>query len=137
MRDFPALSNGQYLPVDPYREDFERYFWNQNEQGFWKLERRQFFREPRFRPWDVRKFEANGTLPEMITLDHTVMYRIDYGAESVPKGATKYTDTELISSVQGFIAQLYAQGEDFVEFFEREIAPLAPPSKQSMIESSL
>lgn len=47
----PGLPRDEYLLADVYRADYEKHFWQQGNPGFWKLERKQFFREPRFHPW--------------------------------------------------------------------------------------
>jgi len=42
---------GHRLDLDAYREDFGRHFWQTGASGFWKLERRQVFREPESESW--------------------------------------------------------------------------------------
>ncbi|MFC0546208.1 DUF6879 family protein [Kutzneria chonburiensis] len=56
MRDTLDGVQGELLPGNAYPEDFDKAFWNIGESGFWKLERRQTFREPRSESW--RAFAA-------------------------------------------------------------------------------
>jgi hypothetical protein len=43
--------SGDRLADKAYRDDFERYFWDIGEPGFWKLERQQTFQEPWSESW--------------------------------------------------------------------------------------
>ncbi|MFP8961754.1 hypothetical protein ACLIYP_14510 [Streptomyces nanhaiensis] len=43
-------------------------------------------------------------------------------------GARRYTDPALIAETSAGFDALYDRGEEFTEFFEREIAPLPPPA---------
>ncbi|XQE81988.1 hypothetical protein ACN24L_27720 [Streptomyces microflavus] len=46
MRSPKPEGPGRRLELDHYMEDFGRYFWDCDPEGFWKLERRQTFQEP-------------------------------------------------------------------------------------------
>lgn len=76
---------------------------------------------------DVHPFEGNGTLPEVVTLGQATAYHILYDANGELAGGVKVTDPQAVGNVTGFIRRLYAEGEDLVNFFEREVAQLPPP----------
>lgn len=44
---------GEPMELVDYMSDFDRHFWNVGGAGFWKLERRQHFREPRYDTWEA------------------------------------------------------------------------------------
>lgn len=75
----------------------------------------------------VADLEDRGPLPEIYTMDRTVMYRAVYDAHGVLAYALRYTSQELVGRCRDFIAGLYARGEPIRSFFEREIAHLPPP----------
>ena len=47
----PSREIGHRLDLDAYRDDFGRHFWQTGPSGFWKLERRQVFRETGSESW--------------------------------------------------------------------------------------
>ncbi|WP_018682990.1 DUF6879 family protein [Actinokineospora enzanensis] len=49
MCDFRTA--GERLLGQPYQDDFDEHFWEIDSTGFWKLERRQEFREPGDDSW--------------------------------------------------------------------------------------
>jgi hypothetical protein len=53
MRDLLDGSSGEYLELSDYLRDYEKRFWEMDENGLWKLERRQHFKEPNFPSWDA------------------------------------------------------------------------------------
>ncbi|WP_405897916.1 hypothetical protein OG242_10615 [Streptomyces sp. NBC_00727] len=53
MPSLQTESQGQRLGLQDYSEDFERHFWRSGSEGFWKLERRQSFREPGVASWEA------------------------------------------------------------------------------------
>ena len=75
----------------------------------------------------VADLEDQGPLPEIYTMDRTVMYQAVYDDHGVLAYALRYTGQELVGRCRDFIADLYARGEPMRSFFEREIAPLPPP----------
>ncbi|MEU6866040.1 DUF6879 family protein [Streptomyces sp. NPDC046876] len=75
----------------------------------------------------VRALEAAGPLPEVVVLGGQVLYRVLYTEAGVPDGAVRYRDPELIARWEGFIRELYGEGEDVLPYFERRVAPLPPP----------
>ena len=44
-------ASGDRLALDAYYADFENNFWSITDRGFWKLERRQVFKEPGYDSW--------------------------------------------------------------------------------------
>jgi hypothetical protein len=75
----------------------------------------------------VADLEDQGSLPDIYTMDHDVMYQAIYDERGVLEYALKYTDQALVSRCRDFIARLYGRGEPIGRFFEREIAHLPPP----------
>lgn len=75
----------------------------------------------------VEPYEAEGPLPELITLGPDTVYEIVYGADGVLDGAIRFVDRALSTRVTGLIRQLYERGEDVDGFFAREVAHLEPP----------
>ncbi|MEV4972777.1 DUF6879 family protein [Streptomyces scopuliridis] len=53
MRSVLADATGDRLELDAYLEDFDKHFWHAGGAGFWKLERRQTFREPGVKSWEA------------------------------------------------------------------------------------
>ena len=53
MRELFDRARGFRLGPDAYVADFDRRFWDIGAEGFWKLERRQTFREPGVRSWEL------------------------------------------------------------------------------------
>jgi hypothetical protein len=53
MRDLLDRYVGKRLTVAEYRADFRKIFWAITEYDFWKLERRQTFREPGDDSWEA------------------------------------------------------------------------------------
>jgi hypothetical protein len=79
-------------------------------------------------PEHVTQVEANGLLPEVCTLAHTVMYEAVYDERGILSAARRCTDPEQIGQCQRFIADLYAQGEPLAEYFSRAVAGLPAPT---------
>jgi hypothetical protein len=75
----------------------------------------------------VAGLEDQGPLPDIYTMDSTVMYQAVYDDHGVLEYALRYTDPSLVSDCRDFIATLYARGEPISAFFQREIAHLPPP----------
>lgn len=75
----------------------------------------------------VKEFEKTGPLPEVLTAGTDTVYRILYTDEGAPAGARRVINSELTRKCIEFVQELYAEGEELNEFFEREVAHLAPP----------
>ncbi|UZI29693.1 DUF6879 family protein [Streptomyces sp. VB1] len=107
------------FPVSPYLQWEMNVFRLRSELG------------EEIRVLDARKIsdlEREASLPEVIVLGHSVMYAVIYDDELQGAGARRFTDPGQISRTTREFEALYAMGEGFPEFFEREIAPLAPPT---------
>jgi hypothetical protein len=76
----------------------------------------------------VSELEDQGPLPEIYTMDHTVMYQAIYDEQGVLEYALRYTGRALVRHCRDFIASLYGLGEPISAFFQREIAQLPPPA---------
>jgi hypothetical protein len=75
----------------------------------------------------VARFEDQGPLPDISTLDTDVMYQVVYDEHGVLAYVLRYTEKPLVNRCRDFIAGLYHTGEPIASFFEREIAHLPPP----------
>jgi hypothetical protein len=75
----------------------------------------------------IADLEDQGPLPDIYTMDHSVMYQAVYDERGVLEYALRYTSRPLVASCRDFIAGLYSRGEPIATFFAREIAHLPPP----------
>lgn len=75
----------------------------------------------------IRQFEKQERLPEMITLGSDVMYDLLYDENGLQEGPIRILDRDVIARCQQFIADLYVIGEDIESFYQREVANLKPP----------
>lgn len=75
----------------------------------------------------VAELEDEGLLPEIYTMDDTVMYQAVYDEHGVLEHALRYTGRALVGRCRDFIADLYGRGEPVSTFFQREIAQLPLP----------
>ncbi|WP_052479973.1 DUF6879 family protein [Streptomyces sp. NBRC 110035] len=76
---------------------------------------------------DISGIERNHPVPEVVILGDVVMYEVVYDEDGNAAGAHRYTDRSLIRETNTGFDALYERGEEFHDFFDREIAPLAPP----------
>lgn len=79
---------------------------------------------------DARKIsdiEQDRPVPEVVILGEVAMYEVVYDDDGNAAGANRFTDPALIRETSAGFEALYERGEDFHDFFDREIAPLAPP----------
>lgn len=80
---------------------------------------------------DARKIsdiEKDRPVPEVVILGDVVMYEVCYDDDGNAAGANRFADRALIRETLAGFNALYGHGEDFHSFFDREIAPLAPPA---------
>ncbi|MFF2788155.1 DUF6879 family protein [Streptomyces sp. NPDC058049] len=76
----------------------------------------------------IADLERDGPLPEVVVLGNSVMYTVIYDEELKGAGARRFLDPEQIKTTVAEFEYLYRKGEEFSEFFKREIAPLGPPA---------
>ncbi|MFE6825451.1 DUF6879 family protein [Streptomyces sp. NPDC057690] len=76
---------------------------------------------------DISNIERNRPVPEVVILGDVVMYEVMYDKDGNADGANRYTDGSLIRETNAGFDTLYERGEGFRDFFDREIATLAPP----------
>ncbi|MEV0870659.1 MULTISPECIES: DUF6879 family protein [Streptomyces] len=76
---------------------------------------------------DIAGIERNHLVPEVVILGDVVLYEVVYDDDGNAAGANRYTDSSLIRETNAGFDALYERGEEFHDFFDREIAPLAPP----------
>ncbi|MFF7233543.1 DUF6879 family protein [Streptomyces sioyaensis] len=82
------------------------------------------------RVMDARKIsdiEVDHLVPEVVILGDEVMYEVVYDGDGNAAGANRIADQGTIQETSAGFDALYRRGEDFTEFFNREIAPLDPP----------
>ena len=68
-----------------------------------------------------------GRLPELVLLGRKAGYVVDYSDDGTARGAYRFSDGAAIERCTRLLSDLYDQGEDIEQFFDREIASLEPP----------
>ncbi|MEC4016257.1 DUF6879 family protein [Streptomyces sp. H27-D2] len=76
----------------------------------------------------LREFEKESPVPELVILGYSTLYEILYNATGIGAGARRFRNRDLIDEVAAAFESLYRQGEEFFEFFDHTISPLAPPT---------
>ncbi|MFE3719136.1 DUF6879 family protein [Streptomyces cyaneofuscatus] len=76
----------------------------------------------------IADLERDAEVPEVVILGDSVMYAVIYDADQKGAGARRFTDRGQVRRTTEEFEVLYARGEEFSEFFDREIAPLGPPT---------
>ncbi|WP_326599924.1 DUF6879 family protein [Streptomyces sp. NBC_01803] len=79
----------------------------------------------------ITDIEKGAAVPEVVILGDSVMYEVLYDDDGNAAGAKRYTDPGLIEETSTGFCALYERGESFFDFFDREIAPLPPPSVEA------
>ena len=85
----------------------------------------------------VARFETAGTAPELIFMGSLAMYEVLYDETGELAGGRKFTDPDFVAGCRAEVQALYAKGEDFRTFFEREIAPLPAPVVESKLSPTV
>lgn len=75
----------------------------------------------------LARYEPDSVAPELIFMGQLAMYEVLYDETGVLAGGRKFADADLIAGCLAEVHELYARGEDFRAFFDREIAPLPAP----------
>jgi hypothetical protein len=81
-------------------------------------------------PERISQFEADGPLPELLTIGSDTLYRILYDGDGILDGGVRFTDRVTVTRATAFIESLYEAGEDMGSYFQRKIAWLEPPSRE-------
>ncbi|MFI5758125.1 DUF6879 family protein [Streptomyces sp. NPDC051569] len=76
----------------------------------------------------IADIEKHHPAPEVVILGDAAMFEVRYDSDGNAAGANHYTDPELIAETSAGFDELYAQGEKYADFFDREIALLPPPT---------
>lgn len=76
----------------------------------------------------VAEAETTERLPELLIVGEKVMYEILYDDRGGHTGGRRIRDRDVIDACTAELAELFAMGEDFHDYFAREIAPLPPPA---------
>ncbi|MCW2945375.1 MAG: hypothetical protein JWR24_2092, partial [Actinoallomurus sp.] len=61
-------------------------------------------------------------------LGDSVLFEVLYDADGTPYGARRIHDAKVIAETGKEIAGLHDRGEPLLDYFQREIAPLPPPT---------
>ncbi|MFF9477907.1 DUF6879 family protein [Streptomyces sp. NPDC014733] len=80
---------------------------------------------------DARKLadiEEEHLAPEVVILGDDVMYEVVYDDDGNAAGAHRIADKKAVEETSSGFDELYSRGEDFMTFFNREIAPLEAPA---------
>lgn len=77
---------------------------------------------------EIADLERDAEVPEVVILGSSVMYAVIYDDDRKGAGARRFTDPRHVRRTTAEFEALFARGEEFSEFFEREIAPLGPPT---------
>lgn len=81
-------------------------------------------------PAQIQDLEGSGPLPELLTLGERTLYQIRYTEQGVLDGAVRFTDAGTVARCRELVHILYQTGEDMSSYFDREVAPLPPPSPE-------
>jgi hypothetical protein len=77
---------------------------------------------------EIRDLEVGGLLPEVISPEPEVVYEVLYSDAGLCYGARLIEEPEVVEGCRREIEELYVRGEEFAAYFDREIAPLPPPT---------
>ncbi|WP_329453627.1 hypothetical protein OG894_44710 (plasmid) [Streptomyces sp. NBC_01724] len=75
----------------------------------------------------ITHIEKQCHIPEVVILGDVAMFEVQYD-DGIAAGANHYTAPELIAETSAGFDELYAQGEEYASFFDREISLLPPPA---------
>ncbi|MFI6699254.1 DUF6879 family protein [Streptomyces sp. NPDC050509] len=75
----------------------------------------------------LKALEASAPLPEIVVLGSQVLYEVVYTEAGVLDGGIRFADSGLIGRWEGFIKELYEDGEDITSYVDRHVAHLPPP----------
>ncbi|MCX5397726.1 DUF6879 family protein [Streptomyces sp. NBC_00102] len=76
----------------------------------------------------IADIEDDRPVPEVVILGNRVMFEVRYDDDGNAAGANRFTDAALIEETSAGFDVLYEQGEEYGDFFDREIATLSEPS---------
>lgn len=79
-------------------------------------------------PDKIAELESDGSLPEFATLGSTVLYQPVYDEHGVLCAGRRFRDRGLVDRCRTLTQTLYDEGEPLASFFDREVAPLPPPT---------
>ncbi|MFE3829254.1 hypothetical protein [Streptomyces sp. NPDC059092] len=92
------------------------------------------------RPWEadpsalsgdkLKELEASAPLPEIVVLGNQVLYEVVHTEAGVLDGGIRFADSGLIGRWEGFIKELYEDGEDIISYVDRHVAHLPPPRRE-------
>jgi hypothetical protein len=76
----------------------------------------------------IAEIEKDRPVPEVVILGDVVMFEVQYDDDGNAAGANRFTDPALIDETSAGFDALYERAENYTDFFDREIAPLPPPT---------
>jgi hypothetical protein len=65
--------------------------------------------------------------PELVIFSSSLMYEVLYDRHGGGRGGRRITDAAVVDPCLKAVCELFAEGEDVLDFHEREIVPLPPP----------
>ena len=83
----------------------------------------------------VDDLESGRHLPEVVVLGSIVAYEVTYDVGGTLTGARRITAPDVIAGCRQDAEELFGKAENLISFFEREIAPLPPPSPPVVLQS--
>lgn len=75
----------------------------------------------------IDSLEEHELLPEVVVLGGRVLYQILYGRDGTAEGGVRYLDSVLALRWESFIRDLYADGEDVIEYADQHVSVLSLP----------
>ncbi|WP_433461711.1 DUF6879 family protein [Spirillospora sp. CA-128828] len=78
----------------------------------------------------VARFERAGrSLPELVTLGTSTLYRVLYDDDGALDGAIRFESPDLVRAVTGLTRGLFRRAEDVRSYFQQRVADLPPPRR--------
>ncbi|SEG36209.1 hypothetical protein SAMN05444920_102714 [Nonomuraea solani] len=66
-------------------------------------------------------------VPELVIFNPSLMYEVLYDRYGGGRGGRRITDPDVVAPCLRAVRELFAEGEDVLDFHRREIVPLPPP----------
>ncbi|GAB3438013.1 hypothetical protein GCM10027570_00780 [Streptomonospora sediminis] len=76
----------------------------------------------------IAHLETAASLPELMVYGQQVLYQVRYNGQGTPIGAKRVDDPALVASAVAAITDLWRRSEPFLDYFNRDIAPLPVPA---------
>lgn len=77
---------------------------------------------------DIRDYERDRPVPELVIVGQQALFDVQYDDRWAACGARRIDDRDVMRQAAADLARLWDKAEPLAEYFNREIAPLPPPS---------